>query len=432
MGDKSIGFNSQDDLINEITTNGKFVRTDWNKITGAAAYTAGRWYDLSQVQGTPLGVRYGEHVINGESPQTITGPVGNAFNWTANGTNWVASGGVFAKTSGTATTLTADSLNIPIVSGRFYRVQYTITAWTSSNVNFTLGGATGTLRAATGTFVEVITASSTAGLVMQASVNTGVFSINNISVVEWGSASGSLTSASQIITGTNNQGALFNGGNVSPDTKHLLNMSAYTSVASGVPAVLMLVDLLQVYPYIDANSASAQTLTNNNTLPRYTSGNGVRAFITPSRLSPTIGGTAHNFQMNYTNSTPTSGRTLPVTVSATSAGIQPHIVHSGLAANNYGPFLPLATGDNGIRSVQSITLSAASGTALTFYDLILCKVIAQIPITTAGVAGERDLVNQLPSMPQIVDGACLGWLYFAGSATAASTNFYGSLEMGWG
>jgi hypothetical protein len=72
----------------------------------------------------------------------------------------------------------------------------------------------------------------------------------------------------------------------------------------------------------------------------------------------------------------------------------------------------LATGDNGIRSVQSITLSAASGTALTFYDLILCKVIAQIPITTAGVAGERDLVNQLPSMPQIQDGACLGWLYF--------------------
>ena len=427
-----MGFSSQDNLIDEITTNGKFFRADWNKITGAAAYTAGRWYDLSTLQGTPVGIRYGELVVNGETPQTIVGPVGSAFNWTANGTNWVASAGVFAKTSGTATSLSADSLNIPIVSGRFYRVQYTITAWTSSNVSFTLGGATGTARAATGTFVEVITASSTAGLVMTASVNTGVFSINNISVVEWGSASGTITPASQILTTTNNQGSIYHGGDVSTDTKHILNLAAVTAVATGVPGILMLVDLLQVYPYIDANSASTQTCANNNTLPRYTDGKGVRAFIAPSRLSPTIGATAHNFQMTYTNSVPTAGRTLPVTVSATVSGIQPHIVHSGLAANNYGPFLPLATGDNGIKSVQDIKLSAASATAATYYDLVLCKVLATIPLTTASVAAERDLVNQLPSMPQIKDGACLGWLYFAGAATAASTNFYGSIEVGWG
>jgi hypothetical protein len=427
-----MGFSSQDDLINEVTTNGKFFRADFNKITGAAAYTAGRHYDLSQVQGTPLGVRYGEHVINGESPQTIVGPVGSAFNWTANGTNWVASAGVFAKTSGTATQLAADSLNIPIVSGRFYRVQYTITAWTSSNVSFTLGGVAGTARAATGTFVEVITAASTAGLVMTASVNTGVFSINNISVVEWGSASGTITPASQIITATNNQGGLYLGGSVSPDTKHILNISAVTAVATGVPSVLMLVDLLQCYPYIDANSASTQTFANNNTLPRYTDGKGVRAFVTPSRLSPTIGATAHNFQMTYTNTTPTAGRVLPVTVSATVSGIQPHIVHSGTAANNYGPFLPLAQGDAGIKSVQDFKLSAASATANTYYDLVLCKPLATIPLSTASVMSERDLVNQLPSMPEIKDGACLGWILFTGAAVGASTNFYGTVEMGWG
>jgi hypothetical protein len=55
-----------------------------------------------------------------------------------------------------------------------------------------------------------------------------------------------------------------------------------------------------------------------------------------------------------------------------------------------------------------------------------------LPITTASVAGERDLLNQIPSLPQVKDGACLVWLYFAGAATAASTNFYGSLEMAWG
>jgi hypothetical protein len=55
-----------------------------------------------------------------------------------------------------------------------------------------------------------------------------------------------------------------------------------------------------------------------------------------------------------------------------------------------------------------------------------------LPLTTAGVAAERDLVNQLPSMPRIMDGACLVWLYFAGANTAASTNFYGSVDFAWG
>ena len=45
---------------------------------------------------------------------------------------------------------------------------------------------------------------------------------------------------------------------------------------------------------------------------------------------------------------------------------------------------------------------------------------------------ERDLLNQLPSLPKIDDGACLVWLYMAGGATAASTSFYGHTEEVWG
>jgi hypothetical protein len=48
------------------------------------------------------------------------------------------------------------------------------------------------------------------------------------------------------------------------------------------------------------------------------------------------------------------------------------------------------------------------------------------------VAAERDLLNQLPSLPRVMDGACLVWLYFAGAATAAASNFYGGIEVGWG
>ncbi len=41
-------------------------------------------------------------------------------------------------------------------------------------------------------------------------------------------------------------------------------------------------------------------------------------------------------------------------------------------------------------------------------------------------------MNQLPSLPRVIDGACIVPLLYAGAAVAASTNFYGSVETAWG
>jgi hypothetical protein len=286
-----------DDLVNEITS-GKFNRTDWNKITGGTTYTAGRWYDFSGLNDTP---------------------VANAF-------------------AGTAL------------------------AWRTCDE--TTGNGT------------------------------------------------------QIF-------GLPHGGNVSPNTKHVLNVSAITSVATGVPAQLMLVDLQGYWPGITNNSATAQTLTGTPSL-RYTNGAGCRLFWVQTAAA---GATAQNIALSYSNTVPTSGRTLPVTVAMTASGIVGHISHSGTAANNYGPFLPLASGDTGVSTVATVTFSAANtGTGA----LCLARPLLTLPLTTVSVAAERDLLNQLPSLPRVMDGACLTWLYFAGAATAASTNFYGAVEVGWG
>jgi hypothetical protein len=291
-------FTSIDDLVSEVS-NGKFSRIDWNKITGGAAYTAGRWYDTSPLAGTP---------------------VANA--WAGTALNWV------------------------------------------------------TCTESTGNGTQIF--------------------------------------------------GLPHGGNVTPDTKHVLNGSAITAVATGVPAQLMLVDMQGYYPGISMNVATAQTLIGTPTL-RYANGAGVRAYLA---ITATSGATAHNLSMSYTNQAGTAGRTMPVTVSCTASAIVPHITHSGTAANNYGPFLPLANGDTGIQSVQTVTLSAASGAGTA--ALVLARPLLTIPLTTAAVASERDFLNQIPSLPRVQDGACLTWLYFAGAATGASSNFYGSLELGWG
>ncbi len=216
------------------------------------------------------------------------------------------------------------------------------------------------------------------------------------------------------------------GGNVSTDTKHILNVSALTGVATGVPSVLMLVDLQGYWPGISLNSATAQTLTGTPTL-RYSNGAGCRLFGVVTAAS---GATAHNLALSYTDQAGNAGNALPVTVAMTASAINGHIGHSGTAANNYGPFLPLANGDTGVQNVASVTISAASGSGTM--ALCLAKPLLTLPLTTVSVAAERDLMNQLPSLPQVKDGACLVWLYFAGAATAASTNFYGSADFGWG
>lgn len=215
------------------------------------------------------------------------------------------------------------------------------------------------------------------------------------------------------------------GGNVSPSKKHLLNMNAWGTAATSVPGTLMLVDLQGYYPGISNNTTSAQTLVGTPTL-RYTNGEGVRAFMVQTAVA---GATAQNIALSYTDQVGNAANALPVTVACTASAIAGHISHSGTAANNYGPFLPLASGDTGIRSVQTVTMSAANtGT----FALCLARPLATITLSVAGLMTEKDLLNQIPSLPEIKDGACLVWLYGAGAATAASTTFAGGIEVVWG
>ena len=209
--------------------------------------------------------------------------------------------------------------------------------------------------------------------------------------------------------------------------KVLLSAAAQTAAATTAPCVLMLVDMLGFYPITTVTTTGAQTLNNTVTLPRYTDGAGVQAFLTPSTV---MGAATPNITLNYTNSGGTAGKATPATlpIGNTAAAVT-SIVHSGTGTGKYGPFIPLAAGDDGIRSVQSINLSASYVSGVL--NLVLCKPIMTLPITTLGVTAERDLVNQFASMPRIYDGACLNWLMLAGAATPVAAPLSGHLEFGW-
>jgi hypothetical protein len=240
----------------------------------------------------------------------------------------------------------------------------------------------------------------------------------------------SQTVTAQTITGTATTNGLYTGGAVAPSIKNILNVSAFSAAATTAPATLMLVDQVAMFTVSSVTTTGAQSFTGTQTLPRYATGAGLQAFIVPSVV---MGAGTPTIQLGYTNAAGVSGRLTPASPSlpiATTASPVGSLVHTGTGAGKYGPFMPLASGDTGIQSIQTINLSATmtSGSLV----VVLAKPIFTLPITTVGVASERDLVNQLPSMPRIFDGANLQWLMYAGAATPVNSAFYGSLDVAWG
>jgi len=229
---------------------------------------------------------------------------------------------------------------------------------------------------------------------------------------------------------------IYHGGNVTPSTKQVLNASAFSAVATAVPGVLMLVDIVKYWPGINMQVTTPQTLIAGTALSRYTTGAGLRMFMVATVLTGTSAGTPV-VTASYTNTTPTSGRALGATINLTAGAANVptpgKICHSGVAANNHAPFLPLASGDTGIRSVETVTCTTAyTGATTATAAMVMCKPLVSIPIVTLGVAGERNTIFQIPSSVKVEDGACLAWIYFAGANTAAATSIMGHIDFGWG
>ena len=180
---------------------------------------------------------------------------------------------------------------------------------------------------------------------------------------------------------------------------------------------------------INITSTGTGTHTMSRLLPRYTNGAGVQAVIfNPNSVA--LGAATPNMSLGYTNSAQVASRAtpgvLPVGKTAASNNL---IIYTGTGAGKYNYQMPLASGDSGIAEINTIqnSVSYVSGT----YCVALVKEIARVPITTLGVAAERDLVNQLPSLPRIYDGAALYVAIGSSTTTPANANFSGHITTIW-
>jgi hypothetical protein len=384
------GFSSQDSMINEITTNGKFFRSDWNKLFNpTAAAVAGEWHSMARGAGNPPAdsiFNTGTALLQQQvfDITTNAGAMPHGGNVGATGADFKVALNA-AAFSAAATTMPAVLMLVDILA--FYRVTpaTTITAQNTINSN-------------------TFTASSSSGLLL-----TYTNDFNNLSKVRF-------TTTTTLPTG------------LSLNTDYwLIRVSSTTARVATTYANAI------AGTAIAFTDAGTGTHTVTLRLPRYSDGAGVQAFMFNSNATALGAGTPNLTLPSYTNSAGTASRVTPAAPSppiGKTAATNSHILYSGATgAGKFGPFLPLQSGDAGIQSIQQIQQSATYTSGE--YSVAMCKPILDIPLTTLGVAGEREFASQLPSFPRVFDGAALYWLLYSGAATPPNSAFYGRVDFGW-
>jgi hypothetical protein len=165
---------------------------------------------------------------------------------------------------------------------------------------------------------------------------------------------------------------------------------------------LFLCDRLSHQSGLSGTSLVAQT-TNLPTaaLTRYTDGIGVSAAF---EIYTLIGTSAPVVTASYTNQAGTSGQTSIGTLLG------------GTNQREVGRFIPmpLASGDTGVRSVESVTLASSTGTVGNF-GITLYKMLAAFPLELFSTSRDQFLAGNLID---VHDDACLFWLFMPSGASA--------------
>lgn len=109
----------------------------------------------------------------------------------------------------------------------------------------------------------------------------------------------------------------------------------------------------------------------------------------------------------YTNEAGTGGRVTQQLTTVASAVVNRVPYARGI-------YVPLATGDMGVRSIESTSL--VSGTATGEYTVAIVRPLAWIQVHGPSFFAERDFILDLPNLQRIYDDSCLAAYMISSSA----------------
>lgn len=386
------GFASRDQII-LAQTNGQTFRSDWSKnFNPTAAAVANEWHSLARGNGNPgpdaifdAGANLTFQAVKDNT--TSASAVQHGGNVQPTYYKYLISG---SAVSAAATAQPSVVTLIDVVG--FYRVTTVTTATAQATTN-TLGQSDTFTAAAS----DICTWSSTANIPSNVLVGTRVRLTTTVTLP----AGLALATDYYVIK-------------LSDTTFSLA--SSYANAIAGTA--------------VNITDAGTGTHTASWLLPRYTNGAALNAmFFNPA--STAMGAATPNLSLGYTNSAQAGSRATPTVLPVgKTAASNSHILYTGATgAGKYNYAVPRQSGDSGIAQIDTIqnSISYVSGT----YTVALYKELARFPVTTLGVAAERDFLNQLPSLPRIYDGAALYFVVGSGAATPTNSAFSGNLDFVW-
>jgi len=221
-------------------------------------------------------------------------------------------------------------------------------------------------------------------------------------------------------------GGLDHGPNVDAGyKKYLHTMLTQIVTATAAPLSFHLLDYLMYYPGIAMDTGS-QALTTSISLPRQTLGSEGRGVqIMAIEQSPYVGGA--QFFVTYTNQDGVAGRVTP-TVQCNTQVVSGTVATSATAtALCTGPFLPLQSGDSGVRSIDAVEFTTSD---VGLVCLVLVKPVVPFNHYEITAPSEWDFLQNRGYLPSIENDAYLNFIVKP-VGTLASAPIQGDFTIIW-
>jgi len=210
---------------------------------------------------------------------------------------------------------------------------------------------------------------------------------------------------------------IWHGTDQAPATKYLAQLEL-TSTVNLLGGPYRLCDYLLYYPFVDADTTDLQVMDNTtSSLSRYVDGAGVRVMAVMQAPATVLSAA---FTFDYVNQDGVI-RTSPIqgTSSGTFGGIGNLYTSAQVGTVNSpgGPFLKLASGDTGVRSIETVSFTVPSGGLIA---LVLVKPL--VDLAAREINNPVEIIFGRDRMPvPIVDGAYLNFIVLSQSGVSAST-----------
>lgn len=202
------------------------------------------------------------------------------------------------------------------------------------------------------------------------------------------------------LNGFANEGIYSGEDAVAGEEKRLYQIRMSTPSLSA-PCTFILCDYLGFYPLIDFSEAGLQEMDNTAISTRYSSNHGVMMMLVntvPTTISSTV-------TVNYVDSDDVSRSVTFNTITASVSQMQNGT--TGTNIDQTTPFISLAAGSKGVKSVTSVL---SNGLGDGFAHIVLVRALGAVNTAEQNTITEVSFINDKMTLPKIENGAYLNFI----------------------